>query len=152
MQYTHHKAMVSRDVGEELVYPTLAAALLTAALVLLLSGTVGHFLMERDAVERFINDWLPFLPPFLQAFPPWAREAPFIFGGIAVTVIVTVRLLAGALPGIALYLLFMAVACGVALLAPPTRVPADVEDWMFVSYVILAAFVGGAPKPYEDQI
>jgi hypothetical protein len=69
-----------------------------------------------------------------------------------VTVIVTVRLLAGALPGIALYLLFMAVACGVALLAPPTRVPADVEDWMFVSYVILAAFVGGAPKPYEDQI
>jgi hypothetical protein len=144
--------MVSREVGEELTYPSLAAALLTAALVLLLSGTVGQFLMERDAVERFIHDWLPILPPFLQAFPPWAREAPFIFGGIAVVAIVTVRLLAGVLPGVAIYLLAVAAACGVALVTPPTRLPAGAEDWIFVCYVILTAFVGGAPKPYEDQI
>ena len=91
--------MVSREVGEELVYPSLAAACLTAAVVLLLSGTVGRFLMDHDAVERFIRDWLPFLPPFMQALPPWAREAPFIFGGIAVAAIVTVRLLAGRLAG-----------------------------------------------------
>jgi hypothetical protein len=144
--------MVSREVGEELVYPTLAAAFLTAAVVLLLSGTVGNFLMERDAVERSIREWLPFLPPFLEAFPPWAREAPFIFGGIAVAAIVTVRLLAATLPAIALYLLAVAVACVLALLAPPTRLPAGAEDWIFVSYVTLTAFVGGAPRPYEDQI
>ncbi len=144
--------MASRAVGEELVYPSLAAALLTAAFVLLLSGTVGNFLMERDAVERFVRDWLPILPPFLQALPPWAREAPFIFGGIALLAIVTVRLLAGVLPAVALYLLSVAVACAVMLLVPPTRLPADAEDWVFFSYVVLAAFVGGAPKPYEDQI
>ena len=144
--------MVSREVGEELVYPTLAAAFLTAAVVLLLSGTIGNFLMERDAVERSIREWLPFLPPFLEAFPPWAREAPFIFGGIAVAAIVTVRLLAATLPAIALYLLAVAVACVLALLAPPTRLPAGAEDWIFVSYVTLTAFVGGAPRPYEDQI
>jgi hypothetical protein len=144
--------MVSREVGEELVYPTLAAAFLTAAVVLLLSGTVGNFLMDRDAVERSIREWLPFFPPFLEAFPPWAREAPFIFGGIAVAAIVTVRLLAAVLPAIALYLLAVAVACVLALLAPPTRLPAGAEDWIFVSYVTLTAFVGGAPKPYEDQI
>lgn len=152
MQYTHHTAMASREVGEELVYPSLAAALLTAILVLLLSGTVGKFLMERNAVERFIREWLPILPPFLQAFPPWAREAPFIFGGIGAAAIVTARLLAGFLPGIALYLLAVAVACAVALVAPPTRLPAGAEDWIFVCYVIMAAFVGGAPKAYEDQI
>ena len=144
--------MVSRDVGEELVYPTLAAAFLTAAVVLLLSGTLGNFLMERDAVERSLREWLPFLPPFIEALPPWAREAPFIFGGIAVAAIVTVRLLAAVLPAIALYLLAVAVACALALLAPPTRLPAGAEDWIFVSYVTLTAFVGGAPKPYEDQI
>jgi len=144
--------MVSRDVGEELVYPTLAAAFLTAAVVLLLSGTLGNFLMERNAVERSIHEWLPFLPPFMEALPPWAREAPFIFGGIAVAAIVTVRLLAAVLPAIALYLLAVAVACVLALLAPPTRLPAGAEDWIFVSYVTLTAFVGGAPKPYEDQI
>lgn len=152
MQYTHHKAMVSREVGEELVYPTFAAALLAGALVLLLSGTVGNFLMERDPVERFIREWLPFFPPFLEIFPAWAREAPFIFGGIALFAIVTVRLLAGVLPGVALYLLVVTVACGIALLTPPTRMPGDADDWIFVCYVILAAFVGGAPKPYEDQI
>jgi hypothetical protein len=151
MQYTHHKAMVSREVGEELVYPSLPAALLTATLVLLLSGTAGRFLMEHDAVERFIREWLPFFP-FLQAFPPWAREAPFIFSAIAVAAILTVRYLAGVMPAIALYLFAVAVACGVALLAPPTRLPADSQDWIFVCYVILAAFVGGAPKPYENQI
>lgn len=151
MQYTH-QAMVSREVGEELIYPSLAAALLTAAVVILLSSTLGHFLMERDAVEAFIREWLPFLPPFMQALPAWAREAPFIFGGIAVAAIVMVRLLAGILPAVALYLLFVAVACGVALLAPPTRLPAAAEDWIFVCYVILTAFVGGAPRPYEDQI
>jgi hypothetical protein len=144
--------MVSREVGEELVYPSLAAAFLTGALALLLSGTVGQFLMDHDAVERFIREWLPFLPPFMQALPAWAREAPFIFGGIAVAAIVTVRLLAGALPAVALYLLAVAVACAVALLAPPTRFPVGAEDWIFVSYLILTAFVGGAPKPYEDQI
>jgi hypothetical protein len=144
--------MVSREVGEELVYPTLAAAFLTAAVVLLLSGTVGNFLMERDAVERSLREWLPFLPPFIEALPPWAREAPFIFGGIAVAAIVTVRLLAAVLPAMALYLLAVAVACVLALLAPPTRLPAGAEDWIFVSYVTLTAFVGGAPKPYEDQI
>ena len=144
--------MVSREVGEELVYPTLAAAFLTAAVVLLLSGTIGNFLMERDAVERSIREWLPFLPPFLEAFPPWAREAPFIFGGIAVAAIVTVRLLAATLPAIALYLLAVAVACVLALLAPPTRLPAGAEDWIFVSYVTLTAFVGGAPRPYEDDL
>jgi len=152
MHYTHDKAMVSREVGEELSYPSLAAALLTAALVVLLSATVGNLLMERGAVERFIRDWLPFLPPFLQVFPPWAREAPFIFGGIAVTAIVTVRLLAEVLPAVALFLLALAVACALVLLAPPMRVPAGTEDWVFVCYVIMAAFVGGAPKPYEDQI
>ncbi len=143
--------MASREVGEELGYPSLAAALLTAALVLLLSGTVGRFLMERDPVERFIGDWLPGLP-LLEVFPAWAREAPFIFGGIALVAIVAVRLLAGALPGLAIYLLVLAVACAIALLAPPARPPAGVEDWVFVCYVILAAFVGGAPKPYEDRI
>jgi hypothetical protein len=152
MQYTHQKSMVSREVGEELVYPSLAAALLTAALVLLLSGTVGQFLMDHDAMERFIREWLSFLQPFMQALPAWGREAPFIFGGIAVTAIVTVRLLAGVLPGLALYLLALAVACAVALIAPPTRLPAGAEDWIFVSYLILTAFVGGAPRPYEDQI
>ena len=144
--------MASREVGQELVYPSLAAATLTAALVLLLSATVGRFLMDRDAVERFIREWLPFLPPFMQALPAWAREAPFIFGGIAVTAIVTVRLLAGLLPAVALYLMAVAAACAVVLLAPPTRLPAAAEDWIFVCYLILTAFVGGAPKPYEDQI
>ena len=151
MQYTRHTVMVSREVGEELVYPALPAALLTATLVLLLSDTVGRFLMERDAVERFLHEWLPFFP-FLEAFPPWAREAPFIFGAIALAVILTVRYLAGVLPSIALYLLALAAACGVALLAPPTRLPAEPQDWIFVCYVTLAAFVGGAPKPYENQI
>ncbi|HVB81584.1 MAG TPA: hypothetical protein VNE82_16760 [Candidatus Binataceae bacterium] len=144
--------MLSREVGEELVYPSLAAAFLTATLVLLLSGTVGRFLIEHDAVERFVDEWLPILPPFLEAFPSWAREAPFILGGIALISIVTVRLLASVLPVVALYLLGMAAACTLAILAPPTRLPADVEDWIFVCYVLLAAFVGGAPKPYEDQI
>jgi len=144
--------MVSREVGEELVYPSLAAACLTAAVVLLLSGTVGRFLMDHDAVERFIREWLPFLPPFMQALPPWAREAPFIFCGIAVAAIVMVRLLAGLLPGVALYLLAVAVVCAVALVAPPTRLPVGTEDWIFVCYLILTALVGGAPKPYEDQI
>jgi len=144
--------MASREVGDELVYPSLAAAFLTAMLVLLLSGTVGRFLMERDAVELMVRDWLPILPPFLEAFPLWAREAPFIFGGIALLAIVTVRLLAGVLPGVALYLLAVAVACTIALLAPLTRLPAGVEDWIFVCYVTMAAFVGGAPRAYEDQI
>jgi hypothetical protein len=144
--------MVSREVGEELVYPSFAAALLTAVLVLLLSGTVGQSLMEHDAVERFIREWLPILPPFLEAFPLWAREAPFIFGAIATAAIVTARLLAGVLPGIALYLLAVAVTCAVVLLAPPTRPPAGAEDWIFVCYVTMAAFLGGAPKAYEDQI
>jgi hypothetical protein len=152
MQYTHQKAMVTREVGEELVYPSLAAACLTAMLVLLLSGTVGQFLMEHNAVERLINDWMPFLPPFLDMFPGWTREAPFIFGGIALSAIVTVRLLASALPAMALYLLAFAVACAVAMMAPPTHLPADPEDWIFVCYVTLAAFMGGAPKPYEDRI
>jgi hypothetical protein len=40
----------------------------------------------------------------------------------------------------------------VALVAPPTRLPVGTEDWIFVCYLILTAFVGGAPKPYEDQI
>jgi hypothetical protein len=53
---------------------------------------------------------------------------------------------------VALLLLALAVACALALLAPPMRVPAGAEDWVFVCYVIMAAFVGGAPKPYEDQI
>src|SRR5579863_4002120 len=119
MQYTHHRTMASREVGEELVYPSLPAAFLTAMVVLLLSGTVGRFLMEHDAVERFLREWLPFFP-FLAVFPPWAREAPFIFGAIAVAAILAVRYLAGILPAIALYLLAVAVACGVALLAPPT--------------------------------
>lgn len=144
--------MVSREVGEELVYPSLAAALLTAALVVLLSGTLGRFLMERSAVEHFIRDWVPILPPFLEAMPRWGREAPFIFGGIALIAIVTVRLLAGTLPAVALYLLSVAVACAVVLVAAPTGLPAGIEDWAFVCYVILTAFVGGAPKPYEDQI
>jgi hypothetical protein len=144
--------MASREVGEELAYPSLAAAILTAAVVLLLSGTVGRFLMEHDAVERFIREWLPFLPPFMQALPAWAREAPFIFGGIAAAAIVTVRLLAGHLPGVALYLLAVAVVCAVVLVSPPTRLPVGADDWIFVTYLILTAFVGGAPKPYEDQI
>jgi hypothetical protein len=144
--------MLSREVGEELVYPSLAAAILTAALVLLLSATLGRFLMERSAVEHFIRDWVPILPPFMEAMPQWAREAPLIFGGIALVAIVTVRLLAGTMPAVALYLLAIAAACAVVLVATPTRLPADVEDWMFVCYVILTAFVGGAPKPYEDQI
>jgi hypothetical protein len=144
--------MASREVGEELVYPSLAAALLTAMVVILLSGTLGHFLLDHDALEVSVRDWLPILPEFLQALPSWAREAPFIFGGIAVLTIVAVRLLAGVLPGVALYLLAVAAACGIALLAPPTRLPAGVEDWIFVCYVIMAAFVGGAPKPYEDRI
>jgi hypothetical protein len=144
--------MASREVGEELAYPSLAAAFLTATLVLLLSGTLGQFMMEHNAVEHFVNGSLSFLPPFLDMFPAWAREAPLIFGGIALVAIVTVRLLAGVLPAVALYLLAVAVACALALLAPPTRLPADIEDWIFVCYVILAAFIGGAPKPYEDQI
>ncbi len=144
--------MASREVGEELVYPSLAAAFLTAVLVLLLSGTVGKFLMERNAVERFVREWLPILLPFLLAFPPWAREAPFIFGAIAVAAIATARVLAGFLPGIALYLLAVAVACASALLAPTARLPVGAEDWIFVCYVTMAAFVGGAPRAYEDQI
>jgi hypothetical protein len=144
--------MASREVGEELAYPSLAAAILTAALVLLLSGTVGKLLMEGNAVERFVREWLPILPPFLEAFPLWAREAPFIFGAIAAAAIVTARGLTGFLPGVALYLLAVAMVCAVVLLAPPTRVPAGAEDWIFVCYVTMAAFVGGAPKAYKDQI
>lgn len=152
MHYTPHVAMTSKEVGEELVYPSVAAALLAAALVLLLSDTVGQYLMDRNAVERFIREWLPIFPPFMQALPRWAREAPLIFGGIAVAVILTVRSLAAVLPGIAVLLLAVAVVCAVALVAPPTRMPAGAEDWIFVCYVILTAFVAGAPKPYEDQI
>jgi hypothetical protein len=152
MQYIHQNNMASREVGEELVYPSLAAAFLTATLVLLLSGTIGRFLMEHNVVEHSVNEWLPFLPPFLEIFPAWAREAPLIFGGIALVAIVTVRLLAGVLPAVALYLLAVAAACALALLAPPTRLPVDVGDWIFVCYVILTAFMGGAPKPYEDRI
>jgi hypothetical protein len=65
---------------------------------------------------------------------------------------VTVRLLAGTLPAVALYLLAVAMACAVVLVAAPAGLPAGVEDWAFVCYLILTAFVGGAPKPYEDQI
>jgi hypothetical protein len=152
MQYMHRKTMLSRDVGEELEYPSLPAALLTGTLVLLLSGTVGKFLLERNAVESLINQWTPFLQPFINALPEWARELPFIFGGIAVTAIVAVRLLAGVLPSLGLYLLVLAAACGAALLTPPTRFPAAAEDWIFVCYVILSAFIGGAPTPYENQV
>ena len=143
--------MALREVGEEITYPSLAAALLTATLVLLLSGTVGRFLMESGPLEHFIGDWLPGLP-LLEALPEWAREAPFIFGSIALLAIVTVRLLAAALPSVAIYLLALAVTCAIALLTPPTRPPVGVEDWIFVCYVILAAFVGAAPKPYEDRV
>jgi hypothetical protein len=152
VQYMHRKAMLSRDVGEELGYPSVPAALLTGALVLLLSGTLGKFLVRQAAVETFVNQWLPFLQPFVEALPDWARELPFIFGGIALTAILTVRLLAGVLPVLALYLLILGVSCGIALLAPPTRIPTAAEDWIFVCYVILTALVGGAPTPYENQI
>ena len=152
VQYMRCKAMLSRDIGEELGYPSLPAALLTGTLVLLLSGTLGKFLVEQAAVETFVNQWLPFLQPFIDALPEWSRELPFIFGGIALTAIVTVRLLAGVLPILALYLFILGVSCGVALLAPPTRFPTAAEDWFFVCYVILTALVGGAPTPYENQI
>lgn len=144
--------MLSRDVGEELQYPSLPAALLTGTLVLLLSGTLGKFLVEHTPIESLINEWAPFLQPFIDALPDWARELPFIFGGIAVTAIVAVRLLARVLPSLGLYLLVFAAACAVALLTPPSRLPAAAEDWIFVCYVVLSAFVGGAPTPYGDQV
>ncbi len=144
--------MASREVGEELTYPALPAALLTAALVVLLSATVGRFLLERNVVEMFMRDWLWMFQPFVDVLPQWAREAPVIFGTIAVAAIIIVRLLAGVLPPVALYLLLFAIALTVMLIAPPPRLPSKPEDWIFICYVTLAAFLGGAPRPYENQI
>src|SRR5579871_6383952 len=128
--------MASREVGEELAYPALPAALLTAALVVLLSATVGRFLLERNVVEMFMREWLWMFQPFVDALPQWAREVPVIFGPIA----------------IALYLLVFAIAFTVLLIEPPPRLPSKPEDWIFICYVTLAAFLGGAPRPYENQI
>jgi hypothetical protein len=144
--------MASREVGEELAYPALPAALLTALFVVLLSSTLGRFLIERSAVEKFIRDWLWMFQPFVDVLPLWAREAPVIFGAIAIAAIISVRLLAGGLPSIALYLMVLGVACAMMLIAPPTHLPSGPEDWIFVSYVTLSAFIGGAPRPYENRI
>ena len=71
--------MVSREVGEELVYPSLAAACLTAAVVLLLSGTVGRFLMDHDVVERLSQ-----MPEFERAYEPDGMD-PSEFIGFGAT-------------------------------------------------------------------
>ncbi len=144
--------MASREVGEELAYPALPAALLTAALVVLLSATVGRFLLERNVVEMFMREWLWMFQPFVDALPQWAREVPVIFGAIAIAAILIVLLAASVLPAIALYLLVFAIAFTVLLIEPPPRLPSKPEDWIFICYVTLAAFLGGAPRPYENQI
>ena len=144
--------MVSRAVGAELIYPSLPAAITTAALVILLSTTIGRFLIEYDVVEKVARDWLPFFQPFVEALPAWAREAPLILGCVALLVILTVRFLAERLPGFATYLLAFATVGGAFMLIPPLHKPSSAQDWAFVCYVILVAFVGGLPHPYEDQI
>jgi hypothetical protein len=144
--------MASKPVGEELAYPSLPAAITTAALVLLVSTTAGRFLIQRDVVETATRDWLPFFQPFVEILPNWAREAPLILGSVALIVIFTVRFLAERLPSIATYMLALGTICAAAVLIPPLHRPSSAEDWAFVCYVILAAFVGGAPRPYEDQI
>ena len=144
--------MASREVGEELAYPALPAALLTAVLVVLLSATLGRFLLERNVVEMFMREWLWMFQPFVDALPQWAREVPVIFGAIAVAAILIVRLAASVLPTVALYLLVFAIACVVMLIAPPPRLPSQPQDWIFICYVTLSAFIGGAPRPYESQL
>src|SRR5262249_23332637 len=144
--------MASRPVGEELIYPSLPAAITTAALVLLLSTTVGRFLIDHDVVETFARNWLPIFQPFVEILPYWAREAPLILGGVALAVVFAVRFVAERLPGYATHLLAIAAVCGAVILIPPLHKPSNAEDWAFVCYLILTAFVGGAPRPYENQI
>lgn len=143
--------MASHEAGEELGYPSMVAAVMAAALVILLSATAGRFLIRNHAVENFVTDWLPFLSLFFELLPDWAREMPWVFGGLALVSIIAVRLLAGALPRMGINLLTVAVLGAIVLLVPVQLVhlPTGPEDWAFVCYVTLTAFLGGAPRTNE---
>lgn len=135
--------------GQELDYPSVAAAISTAALVILMATTAGQFLVDHRALEGFVKDWLPFMTVFIEMLPDWAREQPFVLGCIAVAAIVTVRLLASSLPRMGIYLLTVAILCALLIVAPAPHVPESAGDWAFICYVTLAAFLGGAPRSYE---
>lgn len=138
-----------QQVGTEIGYPSMAAAIMGAALIAALGVTVGTFLISRDVVEVFLRQWLPFLLPFFDVLPGWALEAPWVLGALGIATVVAVRLLAGWLPPAALYLLSAAIICTGVLFGPPIREPATRSDWAFVSYVIVIALLGAAP-PRND--
>lgn len=142
---------VQGQVGVELGYPSMAAAIMAALLVTLLGDTVGVMLIDRSVVEVFLREWLPFLLPFFYLLPRWAREAPWILGALGAAAIVTVRLLAGSLPRATLYLLIAGLICAGLLLGLHLHTPESAGDWSFVSYVILTAFLSGAPPIYRPQ-
>jgi len=135
---------------EELVYPSLAAALLTAALVLLLAGRWDDS-DERSAVEYFIRELGAILPPFLEAMPQWAREAPVIFGGIALS-IVTVGCWRAPCQLWRFNLLAVAMACAVVLVAR-RRVYRQVSRTGRSSCYLISDGLRGRlqPKPYETR-
>lgn len=136
-------------VGDELVYPSMAAAIMAAALVTLLGVTIGQVLIDGDVIEVFLRHWLPFLLPFFYLLPDWAREAPWVLAALGAIAVITVRLLAGALPRAGLYILIVGVLCAGLLLGMPMHAPASANDWAFVGYVVLIAFLGGSPRAYH---
>ncbi len=137
------------NMGAELAYPSMAAAIMAAALATLLGVTIGQVLIDRNVIEIFLREWLPPFLPFFYLLPHWAREAPWVLAAIGAIAVITVRLLAGYLPRTALYILIVGVVCTGLLLGMPMRAPASANDWAFVSYVILIAFLGGSPPAYR---
>lgn len=137
------------NVGAELAYPSMAAGIMAAALVTLLGVTVGQILIDGDVIEVFLREWLPFLLPFFYLLPRWAREAPWIFAALGAGAVIGVRLLADTLPRAAIYILIVGVICAGLLLGMPMHAPASAEDWAFVGYVVLIAFLGGSPRSYH---
>jgi hypothetical protein len=144
--------MAAQDhVGEELAYPSMAAAIMAAALATLLGATIGEILVDRNVVEVSLREWLPFLLPFFYLLPDWAREAPWVLAALGAVAVVTVRLLAGSLPRAALYLLIVSIICVGLLLGLQMRIPASADDWAFIGYVVVIGFLGGAPRPYRAE-
>lgn len=139
------------QVGADLDYPSMAAAIMGAALTLVLGLTIGRFLISHNVVEVFLREWIPFLLPFLYLLPDWAQEAPWVLGILGVAAVAAVRLLAEFLPRAVLYLVIVAIICTGVLIGLPIRAPASLYDWGFVSYVILVAFLGAAPRSNDFQ-